>query len=148
MNIKGDYKGSVSYSVGDVVRCDGVIYVLNKPCSTGTPPTVSYYWNRMPQPLADAAELIMDAIGVATDSALDGKVANNLTTTGSGKVLDARQGKALKELVDGLDTQLDLFYPDSKTIRLQSSTASSVKKFDITVDDTGELSVTEYTPAT
>lgn len=141
MNIKGDYKGNVSYSVGDVVRCDGAIYVLNKPCSTGTPPTVSYYWNRMPQPLADAAELIMDAIGVAKDSALDGKVANNLTTTGSGKVLDARKGKDLKDMIDMVN-------PDSKTIRLLSSTASSTKLFDITVNDSGEISATEYTPAT
>ena len=29
-------------------------------------------------------------------------IANNLTTTESGKVLDARQGKALKDYVDGL----------------------------------------------
>ena len=29
-------------------------------------------------------------------------IANNLTTTASGKVLDARQGKALKDYVDGL----------------------------------------------
>ncbi len=40
-------------------------------------------------------------------TSLDGKVntsdiANNLTTTTSGKVLDARQGKALKDYVDGL----------------------------------------------
>lgn len=40
-------------------------------------------------------------------SSLDNKVntsdiANNLTTTTSGKVLDARQGKALKDYVDGL----------------------------------------------
>lgn len=29
-------------------------------------------------------------------------IANNLTTTASGKVLDAKQGKALKDYVDGL----------------------------------------------
>jgi hypothetical protein len=42
-----------------------------------------------------------------TKNTLDGKVntsdiANDLTTTTSGKVLDARQGKALKDYIDGL----------------------------------------------
>ena len=68
-------------------------------------------------------------------------IVNNLTTTTAGKALDARQGKALKELIDMVN-------PDSKTIRLASSTASSTKLFDSTVDDDGELSATEYTPAT
>ena len=146
MNIKGDYSGLTSYSVGDVVRCDGSVYVLAKAAAAGTTPTDSLYWDRMPQPLADAAELIMDAVVVAKDEALTGKVANNLTTTASGKVLDARQGKALKDLINGVGGELDLVYPDSKTIRLHSSTASSTKIFDITVDDDGELTATEYTP--
>ena len=43
----------------------------------------------------------------AITTAINGKVntsdiANNLTTTASGKILDARQGKALKDYVDGL----------------------------------------------
>ena len=148
MNIKGDYSGLTSYSVGDVVRCDGSIYVLTKAAAAGTTPTNSLYWDRMTQPLADAAELIMDAIGVAEAGALTGKVANNLTTTASGKVLDARQGKALKDLIEGVGGELDLVYPDSKTLRLHSSTASSTKVFDITIDDDGEISATEYTPST
>lgn len=151
MNIKGDYGGLVSYSVGDVVRfTDDVIYVLRKPCNSGTPPTNTLYWERMAQPLADCVELIMDAISVAEDGALTGKVANNLTTTASGKVLDARQGKALKTSIDGvaedlgeLDEALDALNPDAKTIVLASSTESSTKKFAITVDDDGELAATE-----
>ena len=175
MNIKGDYSGLTSYSVGDVVRCDGACYVLRKAAAAGTTPTDSLYWDRMPQPLADCVELIMDAIVVSEDGALTGKVANNLTTTTAGKVLDARQGKVLKTLVDACLTASDIeddlvgteankalsakqgtalkkmvtdVNPDGKTLRLLSSTASSEKVFDITVTDDGTISATEYTPAT
>lgn len=147
MNIKGDYSGLTSYDVGDVVRFEGMICKLNKPCKAGTPPTDTLYWERMPQPLADCAEMIMDAILVAESGALAGKVANNLTTTASGKVLDARQGKALKGSIDDLFEMVDLLNPDAKTLVLASSTASSTKKFAITVDDSGELTATEVTGA-
>ena len=144
MNIKGDYSGLTTYDPGDIVRwTDNTIYILRKPCKSGVPPTDTLYWERMQQPLADAVELMMDSIAVAEGGALTGKVANNLTTTASGKVLDARQGKALKTLIDDIGTELDLVYPDSKTLVLMSSTASSEKKFAITVDDSGELTATE-----
>lgn len=144
MNIKGDFSGLATYDPGDIVRwTDNTIYILRKPCTSGTPPTDTLYWERMQQPLADAVELMMDSIAVAEGGALTGKVANNLTTTASGKVLDARQGKALKTLIDDIGTELDLVYPDSKTLVLMSSTASSEKKFAITVDDSGELTATE-----
>ena len=136
MNIKGDYSGLTSYSVGDVVRCDGVMYVLMKPAASGTTPTNSLYWDRMPPPLADAAELIVDSII---------PIANNLTTTTAGKALDARKGKELKQLIDGVGDELDLVYPDSKTLVLLSSTASSTKRFAITVNDDAELTATEIT---
>lgn len=145
MNIKGDYNGLTSYSVGDVVRLQDAIYVLRKPAPAGTTPTDTLYWERMAQPMADCVELIMDAILVSEDGALTGKVANNLTTTASGKVLDARQGKALKGLIDDVATEVDLVYPDSKTLVLASSTEASTKKFAITVDDDGELAATEIT---
>ena len=145
MNIKGDYNGLTSYAVGDVVRCEGVVYELKKPAPAGTTPTDSLYWDRIPQPLADPVEMIMDAIIIAEDGALSGKVANNLTTTASGKVLDARQGKALKDLIEGVGSELDLVYPDSKTLVLLSSTASSTKRFAITVNDDAELTATEIT---
>ena len=175
MNIKGDYSGLTSYSVGDVVRLQDVIYVLRKPAPAGTTPTDTLYWERMAQPMADCVELIMDAILVSEDGALTGKVANNLTTTAAGKVLDARQGKSLKTLIDACLTADDIeddlvgtdaskalsakqgkelkkmvtdVNPNTKTIRLASSTASSEKIFDITVNDSGELTATEYTPAT
>lgn len=146
MNIKGDYSGLTTYDPGDVVRwTDNTIYILRKPCKSGVPPTDTLYWERMQQPLADAVELMMDSITVAEGGALTGKVANNLTTTASGKVLDARQGKALKTLIDDIGAELDLVYPDSKTLILLSSTESSEKRFAITVDDSGELTATEIT---
>ena len=139
MTLKGEYSDLVSYSVGDVVRwTDSTSYVLLKPADSGTPPTDTLFWGRIDQYLQDAVDLILDAIDIAQGGALAGRVANNLTTTASGKVLDARQGKALKGLIDALN-------PDAKTLVLASSTASSKKKFEITVDDSGELSVDEIT---
>lgn len=142
MTLKGEYSDLVSYSVGDVVRwTDSTSYVLLKPASSGTPPTDTFYWNRIDAYLQDAVDLILDAIDIAQGGALAGKVANNLTTTASGKVLDARQGKALKGLIDDITEVVT----DAKTLVLASSTASSTKKFEITVDDSGELSVDEIT---
>lgn len=141
MTLRGEYSNLKTYNVGDVVQCEEIVYVLRKPCKAGTTPTDTTYWERLPQILADAVDMILDALDIAHDNALAGKVANNLTTTTAGKVLDARKGKDLKDM-------LDLVNPDSKTIRLASSTASSKKVFDITVNDSGEISATEYTPAT
>ena len=137
MTLKGNYSGLTSYSVGDVVCFQDVFYLKNKESGAGVVPTDTKAWERLGKMASLAAKFAMDAAG----SALTGKVANNLTTSTAGKALDARQGKALKELIDMVN-------PDSKTIRLASSTASSTKLFDITVDDDGELSATEYTPAT
>jgi hypothetical protein len=148
MELKGAYSSGTSYNVGDVVTFNGAVYHLQKPADAGTEPVNTLHWGRLDQELAEAVRLIMDAITIAEAGALDGKVANNLTTTASGKVLDARQGKALKTLVDAAQKAVDDLNPDAKTIRLASSTASSEKIFDITVDDDGELTATEYTPAT
>lgn len=144
MTLKGDYSGLTSYSVGDVVCFQNVFYLKNKATGAGVVPTDTSAWERLGKMAALAAKFAMDA---AVNLALSGKVANNLTTTASGKVLDARQGKALKDITDGIGGELDMVYPDSKTIRLASSTASSEKIFDITVDDDGELTATEYTPS-
>lgn len=154
MKLKGNYSDLVTYAVGDVVVwTDGTVYILRKLCKAGVPPTMSLYWERLSQFLAAAVRLIMDGIGMAEDGALTGKVANNLTTSTEGKVLDARQGKALKDLIDaltvdvsGISGDLADLSPDTKTIRLASSTASSTKLFDITVTDDGTISATEYTP--
>ena len=132
MTLKGNYSGLTSYSVGDVVCFQDVFYLKNKASGAGVVPTDTKAWERLGKMASLAAKFAMD---------MSASVANNLTTSTAGKVLDARQGKALKELIDMVN-------PDSKTIRLLSSTASSTKLFDITVDDSGELSATEYTPAT
>ena len=152
MILKGNYAADVLYPVGSVVRFrdDNVVYMLLHPCKAGTPPTDTLYWTRVNQTLADAVLIVLDALEIAdSDAASDlaSKTANNLTTTSSGKVLDARQGKALKTLIDGTDEEIEGFHPDAKTFVLASSTASSEKVFSITVDDTGELTVTDITPA-
>ena len=135
MTLKGDYSDLNSYSAGDVVRWpDGTIYVALKNAPAGIPPTDTRYWERAKQEYQDLIDLILDAFD--SGNAMSLKVANNLTTSTAGKILDARQGKAIKGLIDGLN-------PNAKTLVLASSTASSTKKFAITVDDSGELSATE-----
>lgn len=131
MTLKGNYSGLTSYSVGDVVCFQDVFYLKNKASGAGVVPTDTKAWERLGKMASLAAKFAMD---------MSTTIVNNLTTSTAGKALDARQGKALKELIDMVN-------PDSKTIRLASSTASSTKLFDITVDDDGELTATEYTPA-
>ena len=131
MTLKGNYSGLTSYSVGDVVCFQDVFYLKNKASGAGVVPTDTKAWERLGKMASLAAKFAMD---------MSTTIANNLTTSTAGKALDARQGKALKELIDMVN-------PDSKTIRLASSTASSTKLFDITVDDDGELTATEYTPS-
>lgn len=139
MNLKGAYNNLTQYTVGDVVVfTDGVVYHLQKPAKAGVSPAETRNWARLDQRLGEAVKLIMDAITMATTAAASDvtkKIANNLTTTGSGKILDARQGQALKTLIDGRVSE--------KTLTLASSTAESTKVFEITVDDSGELTATE-----
>ena len=140
---KGPWANNVAYNVNDVViyEADRKVYHLQRPAPAGTAPHDTMYWGQLNDDLALAVIMMNQCITIAINGALTGKVANNLTTTASGKVLDARQGKALKGLIDAIN-------PDEKTLRIKSSTAESTKLFDITVDDTGELTATEYTPAT
>ena len=58
-----------------------------------TDPTVPAWAKAANKPTYSASE-----VGALSSS----DVANNLTTTAAGKVLDARQGKALKDLIDGI----------------------------------------------
>ena len=58
------------------------------------------------------------------------------------------QVSSLQEAVNGyvpLLTQLAAMLPSEKVLQLDSSTASSTKRFAITVDDDGELTVTPVT---
>jgi len=135
MTLKGDYSDLTSYNIGDVVRFGGVIYHKHTACKAGTPPTDTLYWGKVDQDKAEIFDTLMNG-GMLTTANLY----NGLSSSTSGKALDSRQGKALKEMITDIS-------PDAKTIRLASSTASSDKVFDITVDDDGDLSATEYTPA-
>lgn len=131
MTLKGDYNGLTSYSIGDVVGFQDVFYLMNKTAPAGTPPTDTLYWERLGKMPSIAAKF-------ASDTGLTGKLVNGLSQATPGKALDAKQGKVLKEMILGIS-------PDEKTLVLASSTASSTKKFAITVDDSGELSVDDIT---
>ena len=69
MKIKGSYSPDVSYSVGDVVRSDGAIYVLQKPATAGTDPKNDLYWSRVLGVVADAASFAIDAMEAADEAA-------------------------------------------------------------------------------
>lgn len=143
MKLKGDYSSETTYDVGDVVRFDSVAYHLQHPCPAGIPPVDTRYWGRTSQIISEIVSLCMDAIAMADSNDLT--LANNLTTATAGKALDATQGKALKDALDGLNIPDNI---SDDAIVLNSSTASSTKQFIITVDDDGELTATEVTSAT
>lgn len=65
MKVKGSYSPDVSYEVGDVVRSEGVIYVLQNPAPVGTDPKDTLYWGRVSSPIADAASFAIDAMEVS-----------------------------------------------------------------------------------
>lgn len=113
MTLKGEYKGNVTYSVGDVVKyTDNVIYHLQYPAKSGTPPTDTRYWGRVGQPMQDIVTIVMDALAI--ESANNIKLANNLTTTSAGKGLDARQGKELKDALDALELRVAALEPETE----------------------------------
>ena len=99
--LKGAYDAGTAYSVGDVVLyTDDVVYHLQKSASAGTPPTDTRYWSHVDQNLSEAIKLMLDVVGLAISGGV--QIANNLTTSSTGKALDAKQGKVLKGLVDDL----------------------------------------------
>jgi len=153
-----------------VLYTDGVSYVKLHPCPAGVPPVDTRYWGRTSQIINDIVSMCMDAVEMAESGGLtleddltqstagkkaldahQGKVLNDnklekssvyngLDKAVEGFALDARQGKALKDLIP---TNVG-----DDAILLNSSTASSTKQFIITVDDSGELSVDEVTEET
>ena len=118
MTLKGNYSDLTSYAIGDVVAYQGNFYIREKEPGSGINPIDTLRWGKIPQILMQAAGLVMDGVAIAEVKS------------------------------DSVKNSLDALNPDAKTIRLKSSTASSTKLFDITVDDDGELTATEYTPAT
>ena len=116
MKLKGDYSAEATYNVGDVVLfTNGNVYHLQKDAPTGTPPTDTMYWSLCEQTLSECAKMIMDIDKANDTSGSQHKLANNLTTTAAGKGLDARQGKALKELIDALTERVAALEPEETT---------------------------------
>ena len=85
---KGNYDSSATYEMLDMVHYNGTSWLAKK-TAKGIEPSVanSEHWHNM----------------------FDIEIANNLTTTDAGKVLDARQGKVLNEKIDNLNTTVKLF---------------------------------------
>lgn len=108
--LRGNYAGNITYNVGDVVKfTDNVVYHLQHPAPAGTPPVNTRYWSRVDQSLSEAVCIVMDALDIESGNNIT--LANNLTTTASGKGLDARQGKALKQLIDALTERVAALEP-------------------------------------
>jgi len=147
MNLKGNYDGSETYEVNDVVLfTDGVSYVLQHPCKAGTPPVDTRYWGRTSQTINDIVKLCVDAVAMA--DAGDLTLEDDLTQSEAGKkALDAHQGKVLKGLIDAINVP-DNIGPSS--IILNSSSEGSTKQFLLTIADPAsgedpELTITEIT---
>ena len=117
MKFKGIWSSDTTYDVGDVViyEMDNLVYILQNPADAGTDCHNTLYWGRIEKPLAEAVLMIMDALTIAMEH---GEVA--------------------------AQNAVENYFPDGKTIRLASSTASSVKIFDITVDDSGDVGASEH----
>ena len=142
LKFKGEYSGSTDYSVGDVViYTDNLVYHMHTDAAAGTPCHDTRHWQQLDGVLTEAVRMMNDAMTAAVTKAgtnLTSKLKNNLTTTASGYALDARQGKTLDDAIKAIQ-------PNSKTLKLASSTEASTKVFNITVDDDGELTATEVT---
>ena len=64
MKLKGEYSGSVSYSVGDVVKyTDGRWYFVEKaPGASGVPCTDTRYWNLKDPVTSDILDILGEAL--------------------------------------------------------------------------------------
>lgn len=144
MKLKGSWAAGTTYDVGDVVRyTNGDVCILQKPCAAGITPLETMFWGRADDTTTAIVNIAMDAVemaGAVSDGKLDkNKVYNGLDKTGSGYALDARQGKALKELIPTNIT--------ATTITLKDA---SDNEYTVTIDTTGDtpaLAVTAFTPA-
>lgn len=106
MKLKGDYAAGTAYSVGDAVRfTDGHVYALHKAAPAGTAPIDTMFWSKVDQTVEQCVLMILDSSSCG-GGCEQIKLANNLTTTKAGMGLDARQGKALKNLIDDLTARV------------------------------------------
>ena len=87
-------------STSGLIKNDGSIdttsYLSSLPSHTHTKSQISDFSHT--HSISDVTDLQTNLNAKVNTS----DIANNLTTTASGKVLDARQGKALKDYIDGL----------------------------------------------
>lgn len=86
-NFAGTYSTSSAYAVGTFVIYQGDLYRCNTAIGSGGEAWNSSHWNSV-------------SVGSELSTKLSSSdIANNVTTTESGKVLDARQGKALSDSI-------------------------------------------------
>ena len=130
MQLKGSYSAETSYSVGDVVMFDdGFAYELKHPATAGIPPVDTRYWARTSQIIGEVVKLCLDAIAMADSN--DVKVEDKLNSTSKVNALSAKQGKVLKDTIDGLSIPTNI---NDESIVLTSGS----NEYLITVDTTGE----------
>lgn len=64
MTLKGDWDSGTSYSVGDVVRYDGIIYHLQYACAAGITPKDTAFWGRLSADAEQAASFALDVMAL------------------------------------------------------------------------------------
>ena len=128
---KGNYAAGTTYMTGDVVYHNGSSYVARKDNMKGVTPVNGNDWKYLArgfaaETMADVqatdtsgvlgtagaqvvSQSLIDAIADRVMTKLIGtnQIVNNLLATEPGSVLDATQGKALKEYYDRLNSDLD-----------------------------------------
>ena len=128
---KGNYAAGTTYMTGDVVYHNGSSYVARKDNLKGVTPVDGNDWKYLArgfaaETMADVqatdtsgvlgtagaqvvSQSLIDAIADRVMTKLIGtnQIVNNLLATEPGSVLDATQGKALKEYYDRLNSDLD-----------------------------------------
>ena len=121
MKLKGNYSSATSYSVGDVVRLDGVFYHLQHSCPAGTPPTHTKYWGKLEQNISQCAGFILDALEIADTTA---------TATAEAKAAE----------------EVEKYFINDQTLVLKAGEGEEITSYAVTVDDSGdtpELAVEE-----
>lgn len=84
--LRGNYDGSVTYAVGDVVKyTNEIVYVLQYPCKSGIPPTETRYWGQLEQPLQEAALMVVDAMSIAPTNISENAIVLKSSTEDSDK---------------------------------------------------------------
>lgn len=122
MKFKGTYSAETTYNVGDVViyAQDNKVYHLQKPAKAGTAPHDTLYWGQVDQPLDEAVRLMADVLGLAL-----------------------KADETTEAAVRDLDNMIGSLNLTDYGLVLNSITEGSTKRFDITVDDSGEITATE-----